>query len=910
MRRIGYICCILLICGQYADAQRVYYRNFTVKEGLISNTVYDMIQDEEGFMWFSTEAGVSRYDGISFFNYGKKEGLGDNEIFNLYQDQSGKIWFLPFNGNISYYEKGKIYNVDSDSSLQKICIQGTYTIPVEDEFGRLWAGTSGRNLVIYGDSIAGRVKIQQPRAQIRWIQGDSLMLTAGKQQHVYTFDRLNPFLDSLVLKHTKPFTAQQTKKELPLIDGNNLNDALEDSFGNNWYSSLGKGVYVKSKNEIGLYDTQSGLSHDHVYSLLLDREGNLFCGFKDGTLDRYKASERSTIQLTDLGYNRILDQCAGEKLWVACDKGLYAVNTQTMSNQLYKKGAIKCVELLDSTVYFGASNGLYRAPIKAAEEAERIYNKRSLAILPISHDSIYIGTNTGCMLYLQDTMISMSTRHSMLSGRIRAIERFSDGTIIYATHGDGILIQSKNDYALINSSNGLSSDISHCLAVQNDSIIWLGTNIGAHKIKFRDKNYSNPLVDIYTSNNGLKSNYVNDIQCIGQEVYIATDGGVSRFEMQKEANSMAPKAYFTSINVNDAHVDLSERFELNHDQNRLRINCSAISFSSGEHTKFKYRMNGLEDDWHIGSDKIMAYQGLQPGEYTFEVLAVDAQGKSIMEPTMAVFSIKKPFWQTWWFILLSVIFLSMALTSMIIAIIRSNQRKSLSAQNRLLEEKNLLIEEERIRSDNLLLNILPADVATELKEKGKVRAKSHQAVTVFFSDFKEFSSISGRLSPEALVEELDYCFKHFDQIIEKYKLEKIKTIGDAYMCAAGLNEQTTKDPRDVVYAAMEILEFLANYAKRKKANGQEYFEARIGIHTGKAVSGVVGSKKFAYDIWGDTVNIASRVETASEPGKINISSTTLEYVKDSFVYEYRGKVEIKNMGEMDMYFITDQKPKA
>ena len=199
-----------------------------------------------------------------------------------------------------------------------------------------------------------------------------------------------------------------------------------------------------------------------------------------------------------------------------------------------------------------------------------------------------------------------------------------------------------------------------------------------------------------------------------------------------------------------------------------------------------------------------------------------------------------------------------------------------------VQERTKELRLEKQKSDDLLLNILPEEVANELKEKGSADAKQFDMVTVMFTDFKGFTKISERLSPSQLVEEIHICFKAFDAIIAKHNIEKIKTIGDAYMCAGGLPVSNETHAIDVVNAAIEIRQFMQEHLEQKKLTGQEVFEIRIGIHTGPVVAGIVGIRKFAYDIWGDTVNIASRLESSGEAGKINISGSTYELVKDHF----------------------------
>ncbi|CAN5871177.1 hypothetical protein BH11BAC7_BH11BAC7_14120 [soil metagenome] len=215
---------------------------------------------------------------------------------------------------------------------------------------------------------------------------------------------------------------------------------------------------------------------------------------------------------------------------------------------------------------------------------------------------------------------------------------------------------------------------------------------------------------------------------------------------------------------------------------------------------------------------------------------------------------------------------------------------------------NLAIAAEKKKSDELLLNILPVETAEELKQFGSAKARSFDMVTVMFTDFKDFTAMSEKLTAVELVTEINECFVAFDHIIQKHGIEKIKTIGDAYMAAGGLPTPTTTHAADVVSAALEIQEFIRAQKKKKGAMG---FDIRIGIHTGPVVAGIVGIKKFAYDIWGDTVNTASRMESSGVAGKINISASTYELVKDHFRCIPRGKVNAKGKGEIEMYFLAE-----
>ncbi len=216
---------------------------------------------------------------------------------------------------------------------------------------------------------------------------------------------------------------------------------------------------------------------------------------------------------------------------------------------------------------------------------------------------------------------------------------------------------------------------------------------------------------------------------------------------------------------------------------------------------------------------------------------------------------------------------------------------------------NRILDKQKDEIETLLLNILPTEVARELQATGKSTPKYYEKVSVLFTDFKSFSRLADHLSPQQIIEELNTYFTRFDSIIEKYNLEKIKTIGDAYMCAGGVPIENNSHALDIVKASLEIQEFAEAMNIERRLQGRPDWGLRIGIHTGPVIAGVVGNKKYAYDIWGSTVNIANRMESNGEPGQVNISASTYELIRDQFSCTYRGKITAKNIGEVDMYFV-------
>jgi class 3 adenylate cyclase len=222
-----------------------------------------------------------------------------------------------------------------------------------------------------------------------------------------------------------------------------------------------------------------------------------------------------------------------------------------------------------------------------------------------------------------------------------------------------------------------------------------------------------------------------------------------------------------------------------------------------------------------------------------------------------------------------------------------------------IRRSNKRLAKEKERSESLLLNILPEEVAEELKIKGRSEARDFPNVTVLFTDFEEFTTRAMKMSAQELVSEINICFQAFDKIIDRYEVEKIKTIGDSYMAAGGLHDPGEYDPTNTILAGLEMQEFVMRRKAEMSKRGKIYFEMRAGIHTGPVVAGIVGVKKFQYDIWGDTVNTASRMESHGSVGRLNISNDTYEQVKNDpqFVFEQRGTTEVKGKGMMNMWFV-------
>jgi len=347
----------------------------------------------------------------------------------------------------------------------------------------------------------------------------------------------------------------------------------------------------------------------------------------------------------------------------------------------------------------------------------------------------------------------------------------------------------------------------------------------------------------------------------------------------------------------------SKPFRIPYSKNNIHFTFISIDLSNQDGELYQYWLNGLDDDWSKwSSSNQVSFMNLPPGKYIFQVKSMNA-ANLISTIDHFNFRIAVPLYLTWWAILIYLFFILIGLY------IFQKWRNYRILQERyrleeIIQERTEALIKEKEKSENLLANILPKNTADELKSTGKATSSKFKMATVLFADIQGFTKIAEQMNPDKLIDELDRFYFQFDSVVEKYNIEKIKTIGDAYMAAGGIPIKNRTNPVEVVLAALQMQHFMKDLKKTRA----DIWDLRIGIHTGSVIAGVVGQKKFSYDIWGDTVNTASRMESSGEIGKVNISATTYELVKDFFECNYRGKMPVKYKGDIEMYFVKGLKP--
>lgn len=413
-------------------------------------------------------------------------------------------------------------------------------------------------------------------------------------------------------------------------------------------------------------------------------------------------------------------------------------------------------------------------------------------------------------------------------------------------------------------------------------------------------------------------------------VWFASDDGVFRYQYgdksQLDKNESFPtliqkvtiansKIYsgIFSMKVLEKILNGTDEFipKITNSDQSIRFDFSASYYFNEEQVMFSHFLKGFDETWSpFSKETYKEYTSLPSGDYIFRVKAVNPYG---VEGEIASFRFNVP--TLWYFRWWAWISYGLIIIALLFFVISMSNRRLMKAKLRLekiihrrtleINNQKKAIELEKEKSDALLLNILPVRIAEELKSRGYCQTEFYQSTTVLFTDFSNFTSISENADPEHLVLMLHTFFARFDEICSRNKLEKIKTIGDSHMSVGGIPVRNRTHPIDSILAAMEMLEFIKFMHAKDKEN--EIWQLRIGINSGELTSGVVGKKKFAFDVWGDTVNTASRFQAAGECGEINISSSTAEAVKDFFEMTYRGKLPIKHKGEVDMYYITSIK---
>lgn len=820
-------------------------------------------EDRRGNLWFvCLDGGALQYDGGRFSLYAKTEGLGDNYLKAVLEDRLGNLWFGTGEGLTKFDGTYFTFYTEADGlSYRSInCL-------LEDRYGNLWMGTNSGGLVRYEGKLFTHFNDYDGLSN-KLIYGVSV----DRNDQIW----ISTYGGGVNKYNGKSFTHYTSGT---VISRNFVLGTTEDYLGNIWFATWGGGIGKFDGSTYTYLTAREGLTGNFIYCVAEDHNGNIWTGVSDGGI------------------------CA----------------------------------------YDGKS-------IRQLPRSDSFPFEFALCIFPDRAGNIWFGSlDQGVMRFDGHQFTQFDTRSGLPSNTVRGIAEDRDGNIWLATNGGAVQYDGES-FTIFTEQQGLSGIEVVSILEDKSGTLWFGTNSGLNRLinDLPDENTGER--ELYFKSYTYEDGFLG-VSCRSNSLAQAGDGAIWIGTVERLTvlhpegelpDTIPPNIQLTSIDLFSEQIDwtgfgrnkdtsiilgngvkvhnlrfdslsawyaVPDNLTLAYNNNYLTFNFLGITLKSPQKVKYQYKLDGIDEHWSALTNRTEApYGNLPPGSYTFRVKAMNSEGHWSDEFHYA-FTIRPPWWRTWWAYLLYFATLSTAAWYYI----RSRER-DLKTRQKLLERtvekrteevirEKREVERQKERSEELLLNILPAEVAEELKQKGHAEAKYFENVTVMFTDFKDFTGISEKLTAAELVAEVDFFFKAFDEIVTRYHIEKIKTIGDSYMCACGLPMPNPSHAVLMVSAALEIQAFMRHYADQQRRNGRHAFEIRIGIHSGPVVAGVVGFKKFAYDIWGDTVNIASRMESSGMAGKVNISQTTCELVKENFRCLHRGKVVAKNKGKIDMYFV-------
>ncbi|MEZ5042307.1 MAG: adenylate/guanylate cyclase domain-containing protein [Saprospiraceae bacterium] len=823
--------------------------------------------------------------------------LSNHRIVQM-QALNDKIWVLLANGKV--YERTETQQTWTDHPLnnQLPSLESTACFLVEDN-GDIWIGARGsiwyysaytKQLTNYDEAIRPLIKntclyrqIFKDQAGVIWLSTDfgairidrsenfvrsssffTQILSGGNENCSNVFCSIRGITEDengkIYFSYYNSIHTYDPKTEQlqPLFPSN---DFFNFPFGIHYHKNA---LYTGNGRKINLKTLAVDTIFNHpsidMGDVIEDQKGRLWFGYQSW-LYQYDAEKDSLIPFEDQ-YGQ-WDTLAGQIGHLYQKKGSDNIWVSTLDNGVYKIDPV-----LGRTDHFHAAEN---SPIRL--------------------------------------------RHQQVNAAFEDNRGFLWLATAYGLHR--IHLQSK-ELEVFTTEDGLPNNFINGILPENDTVLWLSTDAGLSRFSIARYNCLN-----FSANDGLSSNEFNRIsffKASDERMYFGGLNGINAFypsrafmdQGMQEKDSPIRLAGLTRLDgKSDSLIRLTfglqdlKTFVFSPWDRFFSFKFAKPDFRHYSQTSYSYWLEGFEEDWSPPTAvSEVRYNNIPAGKYTLRVKAKTPKGGWSTNELALSIHVKEAYYKTWWFwsICAALLFGGLYLIARYRIYAIKKREKELEE---LVKIRTQELEKEKQKSEELLLNILPAGTADELKKFGSAKARRHEMVTVMFSDFKGFSRISELLEPEELVAKIDHCFRAFDRIIGKHGLEKIKTVGDAYLCVGGIASDNDKnDATNVINAALEIQEFMNENAKQKELLGQTFFEARIGIHTGPLVAGIVGIKKFAYDIWGDTVNIASRMETNGETGQVNISAATYALVKEQFRCVYHGEFK-ENKNAIGMYFVEE-----
>lgn len=685
----------------------------------------------------------------------------------------------------------------------------------------------------------------------------------------------------------------------------------------------------------------------------------------------FGTAEMTVLSIYIINKNRLLVACADGlfELNITGNDYTYSeVQLKGSEEYLLHKRAYSIVYWKGDQCFIATKDGalLYDYKKKTVQSFEHNPNKPSKTIskgicrlaYKDQKGQIWFATSTGGLNILSESNGEVSIRpyefNTILKTAspdyISSIYHDNNGIYWMGTLGSGLVKwnEKTKETTVYNKKDGLPNDVIYGVISDNHKGLWLSSNKGLCYFGENSKTVKN-----YKEVDGLMSNEFNlgaFMKTSKGELYFGGIYGFNYFNPDDLKNTQKDiDVIFTKFKLENDWLKAGEEgsplikpiFEtreifLSYRGRSFTLKFQPSDLSNPDLLNYKCILSGEEqEEIMLGSMNEIHFNALAPGDYVLKIYARQGDGNWSSSPATMKIYIASPFWQTWWFWTLLAVILAILVRVFIRARIEGARKEQIQLerkvqqrtqeireQSKKIEEQSKKIEEEKNKvvkqqellqiekdkTEKLLRNVIPESTAEELKKSGKARARAYKVVSVLFTDFVGFTKISDRMSATELVKKLDVYFTKFDEIIVNNNLEKIKTIGDAYMCAGGVPVRNSTNPIDTCVAALQIQAYMLNRKNDALANDDEFWELRLGINTGEVTAGVIGSERLAYDIWGATVNQAQRMEMMGAPGEVTVSGATYHYIEPYFECSFKGKAQSKSRGLIDMYIVHRIKP--
>lgn len=821
---------------------------------------------------------------------------------------------------IAIISGGDIWLIQPDGSLEEYVIE---EIPPIYQITKLFQSSSGALWV--GTVNGGAYEIKDGEEPFRVLDESIVMcFEEGLDNEIW----IGTFNSGIARVQNDGIRRYSTSNGL---HGNTIRDLLYDREGIMLVATMEDGLDIFKGERFLHFGGDDGLNNPHVWTGMEDAKGNIWFGTNGGITKLLKSGGILSFSAEKDGLSsdkvRSIVQTYNGRIWIGTqsggllefDRNTLTFNTDAPFQTLLPSASVTAmIEGDPNELWIGTYDGVIRFETETGlfetyNEMDGLGGGNVKCLYKDRDGSLWIGIRgAGITRYDNGVFRSLEVGATITPS---AFLRDPEGKMWVGTEGNGMLILDREEQILdYSEEDGLLSNTIRSLALDAKGNVWVGTNKGANEWRAKEGRFIK-----YTGQSGFVGTEAKPSAAWATKdgsLWFGTgDGAIKVGKEDAEAVKSKPLVVIHSLMVNDIRQSLDkEEKEYPYDARNFSFDYGAVSLHDPGAVRYQVRLKGYNDDWgQITEATSIAYNALPQGDYEFQVKAMDRTGVW-SDPVGHSFSVKPPWWLTWWFMVSAIAVLVIGVN----AYTRIRQRQ-LKLRNAILErkveertaevvEQGKEIAHQKNRVEELLLNILPKNISDELSKNGEAKARLHPEATVMFTDMKGFTQVAEKLTPEELVTELHHHFSIFDDIADEYGLEKIKTIGDSYMVACGIPAADKHHAIKVVLAALMIRELMIDWKKGREDAGELAWSLRIGVHSGPVVAGVVGKRKFAYDIWGDTVNTASRMESSGEPEKLNVSGATWRLVEKYVEGEYRGKVKAKNKGEVDMYFIHRLRP--